>query len=424
MSDHVQMWEELGLDVELHEKVLASIGASYETIIASQKNRPEGMQYFDTVIHESHGGRVREILDAKSEGRKMLGTFCIYVPDEIAMAASAIPVALCGGTSFSIPYAETMFPRDICPLVKSTLGLSFSKTCPYGPIKDMAVGETTCDAKKKTWDILAQKINFHVLEIPQKKTDMGRELWLSEVRAFRHRVEELTGNAIEREALADAIKLMNRKRRLLADMNEFRKAPRPPISGRDALVVMQGALNDDPARICDRLEMLNAELADRLERGVSPFPDDAVRVLVAGCPSVMGNWKIHHIIESSGGMVVCDESCTGSRYFTHYVDENGSTVDEQLAALADRYFKIDCSCFTPNTERVENVVGLATEYGADAVIQYILQYCHTYNIEAIRVNGALEKAGIPSITIESDYGEEDEGQLRTRVEALLESVRC
>ena len=187
---------------------------------------------------------------------------------------------------------------------------------------------------------------------------------------------------------------------------------------------MQGALNDDPARFCDRLEMLNAELADRLERGVSPFPDDAVRVLVAGCPSVMGNWKIHHIIESSGGMVVCDESCTGSRYFTHYVDENGSTVDEQLAALADRYFKIDCSCFTPNTERVVNVVGLATEYGADAVIQYILQYCHTYNIEAIRVNGALEKAGIPSITIESDYGEEDEGQLRTRVEALLESVRC
>ena len=139
MSDHVQMWEELGLDVELHEKVLASIGASYKTIITSQENRPGVMGYFDTVIHEAHGGRVREILDAKSEGRKMLGTFCIYVPDEIAMAASAIPVALCGGTSFSIPYAETMFPRDICPLVKSTLGLSFSKTCPYGPIKDMAV---------------------------------------------------------------------------------------------------------------------------------------------------------------------------------------------------------------------------------------------------------------------------------------------
>jgi len=138
---------------------------------------------------------------------------------------------------------------------------------------------------------------------------------------------------------------------------------------------------------------------------------------------VMGNWKIHSIIETSGGAVVCDESCTGTRYFEHLVDESGVTVDEQLEAIAERYLRIDCACFTPNNERIGRVVELAKEYNADAVVQYILQYCHTYNIEAARVSRALRKAGIPSLLIETDYGEEDEGQLRTRVEALIESVR-
>jgi benzoyl-CoA reductase/2-hydroxyglutaryl-CoA dehydratase subunit BcrC/BadD/HgdB len=217
---------------------------------------------------------------------------------------------------------------------------------------------------------------------------------------------------------------MNRKRSLLAEFNEFRKLSRPPIGGVDALVVMQVALIDDPARFCDRLETLNAELADRAELGISPFPEGNTRIMVAGCPSVMGNWKLHHLIETSGGMVVCDESCTGTRYYENLVDESGGTVDELLDAIADRYFRIDCSCFTPNDERMTRVVDLAREFRADAVVQYILQYCHTYNVEAVRIAGVLKNAGIPSLTIETDYGEEDEGQIRTRVEALIESVRA
>ena len=97
-------------------------------------------------------------------------------------------------------------------------------------------------------------------------------------------------------------------------------------------------------------------------------------------------------------------------------------MDELIEAIADRYLRIDCSCFTPNTERIEHVVELAREYNVDAVVQYVLQYCHTYNIEALRITGTLDKEGIPSIVIETDYSEEDEGQLRTRVEALVESI--
>ena len=132
MHEHDKMWEDLGLDVQLHHRLMESIGKNYKDTVLNQKNRPEGMSYFDGVIHASHGDRVKELMNAKEKGKKIAGTFCIYVPEEIAMAVDVIPLPLCGGTNFSVPYAEKLFPRDICPLVKSTLGLAFSKLVATG----------------------------------------------------------------------------------------------------------------------------------------------------------------------------------------------------------------------------------------------------------------------------------------------------
>jgi benzoyl-CoA reductase/2-hydroxyglutaryl-CoA dehydratase subunit BcrC/BadD/HgdB len=422
MKNYEGMWKELGLDVELHKAVLADLDKKFEAYILSQKNRPGKMRYFDDVILGAHGARVAEIIEHKKRGGKFIGTFCIYVPEEIVLALDVIPVALCGGTALSIPYAERTFPRNICPLLKSTLGLSFSKTCAFAPIKDMAVGETTCDAKKKTWDILSKKVNFHVMEVPQKKRDKDLELWRDEVVQFKERLEGLTGNKLDGEKLSEAVRLMNRKRSALARLHAFRKEALPPISGLDFLVVMQGALIDDTRRFWANLEDLNAELEDRVRKGNGVAGDRAKRLVVSGCPSVLGNWKLHHLLESSGAVVVCDESCTGTRYFEHLVEEVQGGIDGQLRSIADRYMKIDCSCFSPNEERITNIVKLARDYKADGVVQYILQYCHTYNIEAIAVASALKKGGLPSLKIETDYSEEDAGQLRLRIEAFLESL--
>jgi benzoyl-CoA reductase/2-hydroxyglutaryl-CoA dehydratase subunit BcrC/BadD/HgdB len=421
-KDDEKLWRELGLDVELHRRVVESIAANYARQVESRPSRPAGMSYFDGVIHGAHSARVREIMARKAAGAKFVGTFCIYVPEEILIALDAIFLALCGGTAVTIPYAEKEFPRNMCPLVKSTLGLAFSKTCPYGPLEDLAVGETTCDAKKKTWDVLGKEGGFHVLEVPQKKSPAGRRLWLEEVRAFAVRIEELTGRKLDAEKLAGAVRLMNRKRRALARLHDLRKGDRPPISGTDALVVMQASLIDDPGRFAEAVERLNEELAVRSAAGVSPFAPGVPRIMVSGCPSVLGNWKIHHLIESAGAAIVVDETCTGTRYFTGEVRETEGGLDAQLEAVAERYLGVDCSCFTPNFERIENVVRLAGEYRAGGVLQYILHACHTYNVEAINVAEALKAAGIPSLKIETDYSEEDAARIGIRLEAFLESL--
>jgi benzoyl-CoA reductase/2-hydroxyglutaryl-CoA dehydratase subunit BcrC/BadD/HgdB len=416
------LWRELGLDVEFHAKVIDSIHANFERQVTSRPDRPAGMAYFDGVIRGAHGARVREIMARRDAGDKFVGTFCVYVLEEILLALGVVSLALCGGTAVTIPHAEKTFPRNMCPLVKSTLGLAFSGTCPYGPLEDLSVGETTCDAKKKTWDVLGREGGFHVLELPQKKGPADRALWAGEVKEFARRIEELSGRVLEPEKLAGAVRLMNRKRRALARMHEWRKADKPPISGTDALVVMQAALIDDPDRFTGELESLNEELAARAAAGTVGLAGDRKRILIAGCPSVLGNWKLHHLLESAGAAVVLDESCTGTRYFRGEVAETGGNVDSQLEAVAERYMGIDCSCFTPNAERTDNILRLAGEYRADGVVHNILHACHTFAIEAITIADALKAAGIPSIRIETDYSEEDVGQLRIRLEAFLESL--
>jgi len=417
-----ELLKDLGLDVDLHHRIFDAVGRSFRETVLAQKNRPARMAYFDGVIREAHGGRVREIVERRAAGDKLVGTFCIYVPEELVLALGAIPVALCGGTSLSIPYAERLLPRDICPLVKSTVGLALSNACPYGPIEDLAVGETTCDAKKKTWDLLAKDGNFHVLELPQKKGARDKDLWYEEVVLFKARLERLTGRTLDPEKLSRAVRLMNRKRRALVRLNDFRKEGNPPLSGLDALVVMQGALLDDAVRFTERLEALNEELEDRVRRGIGVAPGRAKRIMISGCPSVLGNWKLHALVESAGALIVCDETCTGSRYYENPVDEAGSGLEAQIAAIAARYLKIECSCFSPNDERIRSVTRLAREHRVDGVIQYILQYCHTYNIEAVSVAAALKDVGVPSLKIVTDYAEADTGQLRLRVDAFFEGL--
>jgi len=332
------------------------------------------------------------------------------------------PVALCGGTQFSIPYAESMFPRDICPLIKSTLGLGLGKMCPYLPVINMAVGETTCDGKKKTWEILAGMVPTYVMEVPQKKDEIDRELWLKEVVLFKDKMEELSGGKVTLESLKQGVRIINRKREALSKLHSFRKESILPISGKDTLVVTQVALVDDPERFAKNVENLDKELENRVIRKVGVFPQGAKRIMIAGCPMVMPNWKLHHLVETSGGAVVCDETCTGFRYYANLVEENAANLNELLENIADRYLQISCSCFTPNQERIDKVMNLAKEYHVNGVIQYILQYCHGYNIEAIKLEHALKETGIPVLKLETDYSEEDIGPLKMRIEAFLERL--
>ena len=128
MSDFRKMWQELGMNLELHDQLLGNLSDLHEKTHLSQKNRPKTLELFDHSFHACHTERVAEIREYRNNGGKSIGTFCIYVPDEIALAADVLPIPLCGGSGWSVSYADKIFPRDICPLIRSTFGMAFSNT--------------------------------------------------------------------------------------------------------------------------------------------------------------------------------------------------------------------------------------------------------------------------------------------------------
>ena len=236
-------------------------------------------------------------------------------------------------------------------------------------------------------------------------------------------MEEFTGNTVTPEKLAASIKMLNNKRKALVRVFECRKADPTPISGKDALLMMQIAFYDDPVRCAEMANKLADELEQRIKDGMGVFPKGTKRILVTGTPMAIPNWKLHHIIETSGAAVVCEENCTGTRYFENLVDESGTTLDEQIHNLADRYMKNNCACFTPNTGRIDDILRLAEAYHVDGVIDANLKFCTLYDAEGRDVERAMKEHGIPVLGLETDYTDTDAEQLRTRIGAFVEMMK-
>ena len=419
MEDYRQIWSELGLDLEAHDGLLAVLPTLYEDTILSQEGRPEGMSYFDFVFTEIHGLRIKELYDHRKAGGVVVGTFCTFVPEELIIAAGGIYVGLCAGACIADEEAEKYLPRNLCALIKSSMGFKLAKVCPYIESCDLLIGETTCDGKKKYFEILNEIQPVHVMELPQRKEDIDRRLWREEVGRLVSRLEDLTGNKIAQEALRQAIRVVNGKRRALLRLAELRKSNPAVISGRDSLLVNQIAFYDDPERLTAKVNELCDELEERKARGDGITGAGHPRVLLSGCPMAIPNWKVPAIIETSGAVVAMDEMCTGIRYSRHLVAEDAGDLDGLLDAIADRYLKIDCAVFTPNNERLEHIKELVRDYEIDAVVHHSLQFCDPYTIEAFRIEKEID---VPFLSIETDYSQEDVGQLSTRIEALIEMV--
>jgi benzoyl-CoA reductase/2-hydroxyglutaryl-CoA dehydratase subunit BcrC/BadD/HgdB len=422
MKDYHQMWEELGIDLDAHDQLLTVLPPLFKDTILGQEKRPAKMSYFDNVFAEIHGKRIQELVEHKQMGGKVVGTFCTYVPEEIVLALGGACIGLCGGAELATEQVEAILPRNICALIKSSFGFKLAKLCPYFECCDLLVGETSCDGKKKYYEVLSEYAPVHVMELPQRKEERDRRLWQEEVRLLISRLEELTGNELERKVLEEAIEIVNAKRQALLRLAELRKSKPPVISGKDALLINQIAFYDEPRRFTARVEELCEELEQRVESGFnSPF-SASPRILLSGCPMAIPNWKLPHILESSGAVIVMEELCTGIRYYRNLVDNHASNLDELIDHVADRYLEIDCAVFTPNNQRINNIRQLALDYQADGLVYYSLQFCDPYTIEAYRVKKMAEELGLPFLYIETDYSQEDTAQISTRVEAFLEMI--
>ena len=150
----------------------------------------------------------------KEQGGKLAGCLCSYTPLEVIDAAGMAAIGLCGMSDEAIPDAETVLPKNLCPLIKGTYGFALTEKCPYTYFSDLIVGETTCDGKKKMYELLADLKDVHVLHLPQSQArSWAADIWYEEVKLLVQELERRFDVSITDEKLRDAVRLRNRYRR-------------------------------------------------------------------------------------------------------------------------------------------------------------------------------------------------------------------
>jgi len=352
----------------------------------------------------------------KRAGRPIVGIMCEYTPRELIMAAGGVPVCLCGGSIRTIAAAEEHLPANLCPLIKSTFGYHVERSNPFLEMADLIVAETTCDGKKKMYELMGESRPMYVLELPQKPDDPdAMEHWICELEKFRDFLERRFAVEITDCAIRKASRTMNRERALRRDLAAWMRADPPPLTGRRLLDLKSSisGIAADFEQYEKALELLRAKTPDR-------DLASRVRVLMTGVPIVHGAERVLDIIEQSGGLVVAMENCTGLKPILDDVD---LTALDPIRALAERYFHLPCSVMTRNDRRLEILEQIARDYRPQCVIELIWQACLTYDVESNRVKRfAEEKLGLPYLRIETDYSPSDSARIATRVEALFETA--
>ncbi|PKM78266.1 MAG: hypothetical protein CVU90_03115 [Firmicutes bacterium HGW-Firmicutes-15] len=357
------------------------------------------------------------IKEAKDTGRKVVGIYCTYCPQELILAAGAIPVGLCGTSEAPIAAAEETLPRNLCPLIKSSYGFAVTDTCPFFHFSDLVIGETTCDGKKKMFEIMQDIKPVHVMQLPHlNNTQASFDLWVDELRRLKLRLEEELNVQITDEEIWKAVDVINREKKALKAIFDLNRADPPPISGIELLTVAWSrSFSSNKGEMIDNLNGLVKEVGLQ-EKTIS---DPAPRVLLTGCPVGLGSEKVIRLTEELGAHVVAMENCSGYKTLDLQTDTAGN---DPIVALAEKYLAIPCSCMSPNSYRLELLNSMIDDFRVDAVIDLTWQACHTYNIEAYEVGKVVKQKGLPYLHLESDYSNSDLESLKVRIEAMLEMV--
>ena len=370
-------------------------------------------------LQEATDCNQEDIADAKSAGKKAIGFYCLFSPTEIAVAAKCIPLPLCGTSNNPVGAAEEILPRNLCPLIKSSYGFGLTDTCPFFRFSDFIVGDTTCDGKKKMFELMQRIKPTVVLQLPQSQEgDDALASWKHELVRFKTIVEKETGRTITETDLQKAIHLMNRERRARKELMDLNKETPALLPGSLLLEILfkVGFLADKEKGISLMQEVVDTLRERQCDTETNARPKK--RILLTGVPVGLGSDKVVKLVEQCGADVVAFENCSGYKQ-AFFVDESIDPMD----ALAKQYLATPCSVMSPNNGRFDLLKEMMTAFSVDGVIDLTWLACHTYNIESYLVSEVVASTiGVPALQIETDYSESDSEQLRVRIEAYIEML--
>lgn len=359
------------------------------------------------------------VKEYKDKGIPVIGSYCTYFPQEIAMAMGAASVSLCSTSDETVQEAEKDLPKNLCPLIKSSYGFAKTEKCPYFYFSDVVVGETTCDGKKKMYELMAEFKDVFLLQLPQTQTKEAALFYRGEIIRFKEYLEKKFSVQITDAQVREAVHRNNEIRLAIRNLYGVMKNDPCPISGYDLFKVLYGStFRLDRSAIATEMDALRKKVEEEYQKGV--HQEKKPRIVITGCPMGGATEKVIRAIEENGGIVVGYENCTGAKQYDRLVEED---TEDIYKAIAERYLGIGCSVMTPNPNRFDLLGRMIEEYRADGVVEMTLTACLTYNVETRAIRRfCVEEKKVPFISVETDYSQADVEQLNTRITAFLEML--
>ncbi len=366
--------------------------------------------------------RILHYMEAqKKKGKPILGIYCGFAPMEVIRAMGIVPAILCAFSKVPISSAETVLPGNLCPLIKSSYGFILEGTCPFFTLSEAIIGETTCDGKKKMFELAAEVKPMHVMDLPQLPDETEAvDNWAVMIQKLQHFLEQTFAKKATKDQVEAAIKDTNRKNHLMQEFYSYAALHPPVINWEEMYDVGSLAMPASADELEPVVKKVVKKLKNRVAKGQYYGTAKSPRVLVSGCPVGRDALKIFKIIEACGGLVVVPDACSGIKAFIGDIKED---TGNPIRAIAKKYLAVPCACMSPNQGRLTALSEMIERFKPDVVIDFILTACHSYNVESYKIGQHVAEAhNLPFLKIETDYSDNDDGQIRTKIEALFEMV--
>jgi benzoyl-CoA reductase subunit C len=369
-------------------------------------------------LYNERGKRARQLHDA---GKKVIGYFCCFVPDEIITAFDMVPYRIQGSPNESIDEADALLEPMACPFARSCFNMALKGEYDF---LDGFVAPHSCDTIERMYHIWHSNKPSpfnHMINVPHMMGPSSDQFYRKELDYFILRLEEFTRKKLDKGKLRDAIQLYNRRRALLRELYEFRKSNPPLISGAEITKVLVAGMGIPATEHIDLLQAFIGEVKNRPVHEADGLP----RIFIWG--NEIDDIAFIRLVEECGAHVVMDDLCTGTRFFWDDVPE----TEDPLDGLTTRYICTHCPrSLSPQVgnraEDLENRFGymrkFISQWQADGVIFYIVRYCDTCELEGPDLREYLNNLKLPVLMIEDDYSTSTIGQLRTRIQAFLEMI--
>jgi benzoyl-CoA reductase subunit C len=375
---------------------------------------------------EIYQNRSQIIKELKATGKKIIGYPCAYVPLEMLTALDLVPYRIYGSIREPITEADRALPTSFCPFIRSCLDLALKGKDDF---LDGLVWAHSCDPQHRTahvWESCVKYEYTHFIDLPGTVRVDSLKYFRGQLADFRKTLEAFTGKKLTSAKLKAAIKSHNQQRALVQELYTLTRPVPPLISGTELVQVIKALMS---LPVSEGNELLSQIIAEVKKRNDGPKRKPA-RLLIWS--STIDDVDVMQVLEDKAN-VVMDEDCGGIRPFRGNVKLTADPLD----GLADYYVKeITCARTFRQAalgetrkdyakdlqSRFGYLKGIARDWKIDGAILLLVRYCDPFAFEMPSLKDFFDTIGIPSTYIEYDYTVGALAQLRTRVEAFLETI--